>query len=125
MERGRPTPVLVTGVERRVRFATDPNVAEGRPDGLYGEAFSRATEEAVRRATTVIDPPTISNVIAISAPRGGNGHYRVEDIELALATAFTGFRAAVSGRGVLAGPVCESSSTLAFGAAASSRATPS
>jgi hypothetical protein len=93
--RGRPTPILVTGVERRIRFATDVNAAEGRPDGLYGDNFSRATEEALRRATTVIDPPTITNFIAVSAPRGGRGRYRAAEIELGLAAAFTGFRAAV------------------------------
>lgn len=94
-ERGRPTPILIGGVERRIRFATDPNAAEGRPDGLYGENFSHAPEEAIRRATTVIDPPTTTNFIAISAPRGGRGRYRAAEIDLALVTAFTGFREAV------------------------------
>jgi hypothetical protein len=95
VERGRPTPILIAGAERRIRFVTNANAAEGRPDGLYGESFSRATEEAIRRATSVIDPPTITNLIAISAPRGGRGRYRSSEIELALSAAFTGFRAAV------------------------------
>jgi len=94
-EHGRPTPVLVEGVERRCRFATDPNAAEGRPGGLYGNAFARATADAVVRATTRIEPPTVTNLIAIAAPYPGRGQYRAQEIEDALATAHTGFRAAV------------------------------
>ena len=94
-ERGRPTPVLVTGVERRCRIATDPDAGEGRPHGLYGNAFARADAETVRRATTAIDPPTTTNLIAMAAPAGGDGRYSARTIERILATAFTGFRAAV------------------------------
>jgi len=101
---GRPTPVLVLGVERRIAIATDPNAAEGRPDGLYGRRFRSATEETLRRAITTLDPPTITNLIAITAPHGGTGRYRLEEIELALSTAFTGFRAAVLESGRVAGP---------------------
>lgn len=92
---GRPTPVLIMGVERRCRVATDRNAAEGRPYGLYGNAFARASKEAVRRATTRIDPPTITNLIAMAAPSGGYGPYTEHEIEYVLATAYTGFRAAV------------------------------
>lgn len=74
---------------------TDPNAAEGRPEGLYGYAFARAGANAVVRGTTRLDPPTITNLIAMSAPPGGQGRYRSEEIELVLTTAFTGFRAAV------------------------------
>jgi len=63
----RPTPVLVTGAERCCQIATEPNRAEGRPAGLYGNAFGRAREDVVRRATKRIDPPTITNVIAMAA----------------------------------------------------------
>ncbi len=94
-ENGRPTPVLVRSVERRCRVATDRNAAEGRARGLYGHAFSAAPMDAVRRATTPIEPPTITNLIAIAAPAGGYGRYTPRQIELILTTAFTGFRAAV------------------------------
>jgi hypothetical protein len=94
VERGRPTPVLVTGVERRVHLATAPNAAEGRPDGLYGGPFRGAYPLAIRRATTVLDPPTITNLIAIAAPVGGYGRYALDQIEFTIATAFSGFRAA-------------------------------
>jgi hypothetical protein len=96
VEDGRPRPVLVMGAERRVRIATDRSAADGRPNGLYGNAFADAGSDAVRRATTAIDPPTLSNIIAVVAPAGGYGRYRKEQIELVLATAYSGFRAAIS-----------------------------
>jgi hypothetical protein len=52
-----PTPVLVTGVERRVAIETNPDAAVGRPYGLSGNAFAAADPQAVRRATAPIDPP--------------------------------------------------------------------
>ena len=103
---GRPTPVLVTGIERRCRVATDRNVAEGRPHGLYGNAFARADASAVRQATTRIDPPTTTNLIAIAAPTGGYGEYRASQVRYVLDTAFTGFRAAVEESARLRGVKC-------------------
>jgi hypothetical protein len=90
-----PTPVLVTGVERRVSIETNPDPAARRPHGLYGNAFAAASSDAVRRATTPIDPPTITNLIAIAAIAGGWGSYTRQEIHRTLVTAFTGFRAAV------------------------------
>jgi poly(ADP-ribose)glycohydrolase PARG len=101
---GRPTPVLVMGAERRIHIQTDPGAASGRPSWLYGMAFARATTDAVREATTRIDPPTISNIIAMVAPHGGRGRYQREQIELVIATAYTGFRAAVLESRRAAGP---------------------
>jgi Poly (ADP-ribose) glycohydrolase (PARG), Macro domain fold len=94
VENGQPTPALVMGVERRCRVATDGNAALGRPNGLYGNNFSRASAEAVERATQVITPPTITNLLAMEAPAGGNGRYTRQQIEYILSTAFTGFNAA-------------------------------
>lgn len=91
---GEPTPVLVMGVERRCRVATEPNPEQGRPHGLYGNAFSQATAEAVAKATQAIVPPTLTNLIAMEAPPGGSGNYTRRQIEFVLATAFTGFSAA-------------------------------
>jgi hypothetical protein len=90
----RPTPILVMGVERRCRLALDRNAEEGRPEGLYGNAFARASEDAVRRATRPLDPPTVTNIVAMAAPSGGYGRYERKTIEAILATAYTGFRAA-------------------------------
>lgn len=102
-DRGEPTPILIAGAERRCRVATDPNPPEGRPRGLYGNAFAAASADAVRRATTRIDPPTVTNLIAMAAPSGGSGRYLDDEIEHVLTTAFTAFRAAVSESG--SGPV--------------------
>jgi hypothetical protein len=89
------TPILIKGVERRCRVQTSADPAAGRPQGLYGNAFAQADPIAVRGATQVIDPPTITNLIAIAAPRPGRGQYTQHQIYEGLGTAFTGFRAAV------------------------------
>jgi len=95
MEKDRPTPILVMGAERRCRVATEINEDEGRPYGLYGNAFAVASVEAVRRATTRIEPPTVTNLIAMAAPSGGRGRYAASEIARVMTTAYTGFRAAV------------------------------
>jgi hypothetical protein len=91
---GVDTPVLVRGVERRCSVATDPDPTEGRPLGLYGNRFARAKEDAVRRAVTVLSPPSVTNILAMSAPPGGYGRYSREDLVRILTTATAGFRAA-------------------------------
>jgi len=90
---GRPTPVLVKGAQRRCRVATDRNPSAGRGAGLYGNTFARAPVDVVRRATTRIDPPTISNIVAMAASSGGYGPYSIPEIAHVLVTAFTAFRA--------------------------------
>jgi hypothetical protein len=94
VENGEPTPALVTGVERRCRVATDRNAGLGRPSGLYGNHFSRATADAVAAATQVLSPPTTSNILAMEAPAGGSGRYTGREIGYILGTALTGFAAA-------------------------------
>jgi len=94
-EGDKATPVLVVGVERRCRVATNPDAASGRPKGLYGNEFARASESAIRAATTRVDPPTVSNLICVAAPKGGPGAYMREEIEGVLVTAYSGFRAAM------------------------------
>ncbi len=103
MENGRPTPVLVMGAERRVRIQT-AGAQGGGPSWLYGMAFARATADVVRAATTRIDPPTISNILAMAAPYGGRGRYQPEQIDHAIGTAYSGFRAAVLESMRTAGP---------------------
>ncbi len=73
----------------------DPNAAEGRLHGLYGNAFARADTEAIQRATMRIDPPTVTNVIAMASISGGYGRYDIDEITYVLSTAYTAFRAAV------------------------------
>jgi hypothetical protein len=101
---GRPTPVLVMGAERRISVQTAPGAYGGRPSWLYGMAFARATSDAVREATTRVDPPTVSNIIAMVAPYGGRGRYQREQIALAIGTGYSGFRAAVHESRRTAGP---------------------
>lgn len=103
-EGGKATPVLLRGVERRCAVATDADVDEDRPYGLYGAAFGRARVEAVLRATRVIDPPTITNLVAMEAPSGASGRYTGAQIRDVLATAHAGFRAARLESAIAAGP---------------------
>lgn len=90
------TPVLVRNVERRLSIQTHPDAAAGRPQGMYGNAFARTPLDIVRQATTRIDPPTFSNIIAMAAPAGGAGEYTDNEIRSIFATAYTGFAAARS-----------------------------
>lgn len=103
VEGGSPTPVLVTGVERRCHVATEADPAQGRPIPLYGNSFSRADEATVNKATTRIDPPTITNIIAMAATTG-SGTYSDVEIAYTLVTAQTAFAAAVQESQRFAGP---------------------
>jgi Poly (ADP-ribose) glycohydrolase (PARG) len=94
VESGEPTPILIRGVERRCEVATDRNAKQGRPFGLYGNDFAEAKPEAIKQATKPLNPPTITNIIAMEAPFGGYGCYTQNGIEYILKTAFTGFSAA-------------------------------
>jgi hypothetical protein len=88
VEDGRPTPVLVAGVERRCSLDTSR--------GLYGNRFAAASDVAVRAALRVLRPPTRSHLISMAAPYPGFGAYRLAEIETVLSTALAGFGAAVS-----------------------------
>lgn len=92
---GAATPVCIMGVQRRCTVATEPDASAGRPYGLYGNAFARASPDTIRRAVSVLDPPTISNVLAMEAPVCGHGQYTLQQIRSILAATLTGFRAAV------------------------------
>jgi hypothetical protein len=101
---GRPTPVLVMGAERRARIRSDRRAEKGGPSWLYGRAFAEADPAVVHASTERVDPPTISNILAIAAPLGGRGRYRPGEIQLGLSTAYSGFRAAVLESRRTAGP---------------------
>jgi hypothetical protein len=100
----RPTPITLTGVPRRLALDTSPNAARGRPGGLYGNAFRSASTATVLGAVTLIEPPTLSNILAIRAPSYGRGVYSPADLDYILATAYTGFAAAHDESVRLAGP---------------------
>jgi len=93
-ERGRPTPITISGVQRRCAIDTLPNPEEGRPSGLYGNSFARASEEQVKSATKPLIPPTITNILAVTAPSFGAGLYTKGQITYVLNAALTGFSAA-------------------------------
>jgi hypothetical protein len=93
-KQGNPTPVTITGVQRRCAIDTLPNPAAGLLGGLYGNAFARAKEEQVKSATRPLSPPTISNILAMAAPAGGYREYCLEEMIKVLTTAYTGFLAA-------------------------------
>ena len=84
-ERGAPTPVLVRGAQRSMAIDT--------AQGLYGNAFARAPFDRIEAATRYLDPPTLSNIVAIVAPVGGSGRYSHDEIADILATASIGFGA--------------------------------
>lgn len=82
---GRATPILVRGAQRSLALDTR--------GGLYGNAFARADPDRIAAATTFLDPPAFSNIVAIEAPPGGRGPYARDTIEDILHTAFVGFAA--------------------------------
>ena len=93
-EQYRPTPIIVSGVQRRCAIDTLPNAKAGRPRGLYGNAFARASVSEVTAATNLISPPTISNILAMAAPAGGHGYYNHDEISQIVTGACTGYLAA-------------------------------
>jgi hypothetical protein len=100
---GGPTPVTVTGVQRRCAIETSPDAAAGHPRDLYGNAFALASEQEVRAATRPLLPPTLSNVLAMAAPAGGRGPYARSELQGVLDTAYSGFAAARRESEALAG----------------------
>jgi hypothetical protein len=91
-EDDRPTPATIRDVPRRCSIDTSP--CDDRPNGLYGFRFAMASPDAVRSAVTSIDPPAMTNVIAMSSIPGGYGRYTEDEIGYLLKTAYTGFAAA-------------------------------
>lgn len=71
-----------------------PNAQEGRPRGLYGNNFVYTHPEAIKKAIHKMDPPTITNLIAMEAPKGYRGDYTMNQILDIFTTAYTSFSAA-------------------------------
>jgi hypothetical protein len=92
-DRAGPTPFTLSGVPRRGVIETGPSPR--LPGGLYGNRFAAASVDQVLAATTVIEPPTLSNIVAVEAPAYGRGAYTSEEMTGILTTAVTGFGAAV------------------------------
>jgi hypothetical protein len=90
---GHGTPCLVMGVERRIHLHTESDSKAGRPRGLYGNNFQIASEGQVKSAVQRLDPPTISNILAMAAPGYGRGTYTRAQIVDIFTTAYTSFTA--------------------------------
>lgn len=89
------TPALIMGVERRITMVDlAPNAKENRPYGLYGNNFKLASHDAIKKATQKLDPPTITNLIGMVAPKYGHGEYSFTQIKEIFTTAYTSFLAA-------------------------------
>ncbi|MFX1238648.1 MAG: hypothetical protein ACFE8P_13145, partial [Promethearchaeota archaeon] len=88
-----PTPVLIQGAQRRVEISIEPSKIYGRPNGLYGKEFSNASETTIKKATRVLSPPTITNLIAMEAPKYGKGKYSLKTITEVFNTAYSAFLA--------------------------------
>eukprot|EP00727_Mastigamoeba_balamuthi_P014221 m51a1_g9421 putative tyrosyl-trna synthetase (580) ;mRNA; r:369834-373843 len=84
---GNETPCLVADVQRRA--AIDYK--------LYGSRFAQASEAELREAVHLGQPPySLSNIVAMEAPKFGQGEYSTSQIGRIVSTAYTGFRAAVA-----------------------------
>jgi hypothetical protein len=57
-EDGLPTPVTISGAQRRCAIDTLPNPTAERPRGLYGNLFAQASPADVLAATRPVTPPT-------------------------------------------------------------------
>jgi hypothetical protein len=83
-----PTPILIRGARRRIKVSVDKY-------NLYGGNFSRARSDIIKKACDPIIPPTISNIIAMEAPKGYYGKkYSIETLKEIFITAYTAFLAA-------------------------------
>lgn len=87
VEDGRPTPVLIRGAQRHLKIDTSK---------IYGARFARSDESTIKKSVVQIKPPTVSNIIAIEAPvASGRSTYSHYEINAALRSAYSGFRAIV------------------------------
>ena len=83
-----PRPLLIRGILRHVHLDTTT--------GLYGNAFAYAPADDVISACISLKPPTMSNIIAMDAPAGGDGVYKYETLVDIWTTTLTAFFGAVS-----------------------------
>jgi hypothetical protein len=89
--KGIATPCVIRGVPRWC--SVDTRSSSDYPTGLYGNNFSHAPSHIVIKATTFLNPPTLTNLYAIDAPKYGRGAYTEEQIVYVISTAYTAFMA--------------------------------
>ena len=88
------TPVLIRRAPRQCALDLFPDLEMGRPCGLYGNEFQKADWRLVQSAITVLQPPSETNLICISAPTG-SGYYTTSQIQYTLEAASGGMRSAM------------------------------
>lgn len=85
VENGQPTPIVFRSVPRTVRIDSRQ---------IYGARFARSDDALIRESVQPAEKLTSSTILAIEAPiSSGNRIYTRPEIEKALRTAFSGFRA--------------------------------
>jgi Spy/CpxP family protein refolding chaperone len=77
--------VLISNAERVIDLNTKD---------IYGNAFAKATNDQLQKAFKPVQPPQLINLIAIEAPKDGQGPYTYEQIKYILTSCYTGFKAA-------------------------------
>jgi hypothetical protein len=85
VENHKPTPVLIQGAVRKIEF-------DSYNSKIYGNYFSRASEDEIKKASRVLNPPTITNIVCVEAP-SGYGSYKYETIKYIFSTAYTAYKA--------------------------------
>ncbi|CAF0813563.1 unnamed protein product [Adineta steineri] len=85
MENNLPYPILISNTER----AIDLNTAN-----LYGNSFSSSSKSTVLKSYKYLNPSQIINIIAIEAPKYGQGSYTIQQIEYILQACLTAYSAA-------------------------------
>eukprot|EP01095_Lingulamoeba_sp_RSL-Kostka_P015002 TRINITY_DN6762_c0_g1_i1.p1 TRINITY_DN6762_c0_g1~~TRINITY_DN6762_c0_g1_i1.p1 ORF type:complete len:388 (-),score=116.12 TRINITY_DN6762_c0_g1_i1:65-1228(-) len=99
----RESPCLIFNAQRRIHLditekSNNNNNENNNEDnqnlpGLYGRNFVEASEERIENATTILNPPTHTNIVAIAAPKGFSGTYTISQLTNILSISYSGFRA--------------------------------
>lgn len=85
VDRDGPSPILISNAIRRCSLDTLTSPS------IYGNAFSKASENLILERLTILDPPIKSNIYAMEAPSSGRGEYKRMEILSILSTAYTAF----------------------------------
>ncbi|CAF0784770.1 unnamed protein product [Didymodactylos carnosus] len=85
IENGQPRPILISNVERVINLDTE---------NIYGNRFAHAPQDVLFKSYKYLKPPLITNIIAIEAPSGGQGHYDLSTIRYVISECYTAFKAA-------------------------------
>lgn len=101
-EDDRPTPVLVMGAQRACAI-----VRERAGRSIYGNAMHRAHPDTLGELVTRLDPPSVTNILAIEALPGGSGRYTLDELRRVVLIATTGFAAARQESKRVAGPAAK------------------